>query len=46
MSVDTPVVEESLKYATIIVSVIPIMTIYPFTQKYFMKGVMVGSLKG
>lgn len=46
VSVDTPVVEESLKYATIIVSVIPIMTIYPFTQKYFMKGVMVGSLKG
>lgn len=46
VSVDTPVVEESLKYATIIISVIPIMAVYPFVQKYFMKGVMVGSIKG
>ncbi len=46
VSTDSVVVEEALKYATIIVSVIPIMSIYPFAQKYFMKGVMVGSLKG
>lgn len=46
VSVDNVVVEESLKYAAIIVSVLPIMAVYPFTQKYFMKGVMVGSIKG
>jgi putative aldouronate transport system permease protein len=35
-----------LKYATIIVSVIPIICVYPFLQKYFTKGVMIGALKG
>jgi len=38
--------DESLKYATIIVSVVPIIIVYPFVQKYFVKGVMIGSLKG
>lgn len=37
---------ETVKYATIIVSVIPILLVYPFIQKYFVKGVMVGSIKG
>lgn len=37
---------EIVKCATIIVSSLPIMLIYPFIQKYFIKGVMVGSLKG
>lgn len=37
---------ESIKYATIIVSVIPILCVYPFIQKYFTKGVMVGAVKG
>jgi putative aldouronate transport system permease protein len=35
-----------LKYALIIVSSIPMMIVYPFIQKYFVKGVMIGSLKG
>ena len=35
-----------LKYATIIVSVIPIICVYPFVQKYFTKGVMIGAIKG
>ena len=35
-----------LKYATIMVSVIPIICVYPFLQKYFTKGVMVGAVKG
>ncbi|MBQ7655419.1 MAG: carbohydrate ABC transporter permease [Clostridia bacterium] len=35
-----------LKYATIIVSVLPIICVYPFLQKYFTKGVMIGALKG
>lgn len=37
---------EMLKYATIIISSLPLMLIYPFVQKYFVKGVMVGSVKG
>lgn len=37
---------ESIKYATIIVSTVPILCIYPFVQKYFVKGVMMGSVKG
>ena len=38
--------EESIKMAVIVVSTIPIMCVYPFLQKYFVKGVMVGALKG
>jgi putative aldouronate transport system permease protein len=37
---------EGMKYAVIIVSTFPIMCIYPFIQKYFIKGVMIGSIKG
>lgn len=35
-----------LKYALIIVATLPVMCVYPFIQKYFIKGVMIGSLKG
>jgi multiple sugar transport system permease protein/putative aldouronate transport system permease protein len=35
-----------LKYALIIVSSAPIIAMYPFVQKYFVKGVMIGSVKG
>ena len=37
---------ETVKYAVIIVSVVPILCIYPFIQKYFEKGVMIGAVKG
>lgn len=43
---DFAVVPQTLKYATIIVSSIPILIVYPFVQRYFVKGVMIGSLKG
>ena len=38
--------KESIKMAVIVVATVPIMCVYPFLQKYFVKGVMVGALKG
>ena len=35
-----------LQYSLIVVSTAPILCIYPFVQKYFIKGVMIGSVKG
>ncbi|NEN84803.1 carbohydrate ABC transporter permease [Paenibacillus elgii] len=43
---DNLIVEDSLKFATIMVSTVPILLIYPFIQKYFVKGVMIGAVKG
>ncbi|MBE5040631.1 carbohydrate ABC transporter permease [Ructibacterium gallinarum] len=37
---------ENIKAATIMVTTIPIIMVYPFLQKYFVKGILVGSLKG
>ncbi len=37
---------EVLKYALIIVASVPVLILYPFIQKYFVKGVMIGSIKG
>ncbi len=38
--------QQSIKMAVIVVATFPIMCVYPFLQKYFVKGVMVGALKG
>jgi putative aldouronate transport system permease protein len=35
-----------LKYSLIIIASVPVLMLYPFIQKYFVKGVMIGSLKG
>jgi multiple sugar transport system permease protein/putative aldouronate transport system permease protein len=35
-----------LKYALIVVSTVPVLVVYPFVQKHFVKGIMIGSLKG
>jgi len=37
---------EAMKYAIIIVASLPMLVVYPFAQKYFTKGIMMGSLKG
>ena len=37
---------EAVKYATIIASTIPVLCIYPFLQRFFVKGVMLGAIKG
>lgn len=42
----TQVMTQSLKMATVAVSTIPILVVYPWLQKYFVKGVMIGSVKG
>lgn len=39
-------IEQTVKYAIIVVSSLPILLFYPFLQKYFVKGVMIGSVKG
>ena len=39
-------VADTIKFAVIVVAVLPILCVYPFVQKYFVKGVMVGSVKG
>ena len=38
--------QEVLKYSIIVISTAPLMFFYPFVQKYFVKGVMIGSVKG
>ena len=37
---------ETIKYATIVVATLPILCVYPFLQRYFVKGVMIGAIKG
>lgn len=43
---DRAIVGEAVKYATIIAATLPILVVYPFIQKYFVQGVMIGSVKG
>lgn len=40
------VMTENIKYASLIIVMIPILCVYPFVQKYFVKGIMLGSVKG
>lgn len=45
-SADNPQAVQLLKYSLIVVSTLPIMCIYPFLQRFFEKGVMLGAVKG
>ena len=44
--VNNMAVGESIKYATIMVATLPVLAVYPFLQYYFVKGVMIGAIKG
>jgi len=44
--INTDIYKPLIKYCTIVVSILPVLCFYPFTQKYFIKGVMIGSIKG
>lgn len=46
LSLEEKLVGEGVKYAVIIVASVPVLIIYPFIQRYFVKGVMLGALKG
>ncbi len=46
VSVDGESFAEAVKYAVIVVATLPILCLYPFLQKYFVKGVLVGAVKG
>lgn len=43
---DQMAIGATVKYAVIVVSTVPILCVYPFLQKYFQKGVMIGAVKG
>ncbi len=43
---DVEIIGDGLKYATMVVASLPVMCLYPFLQKYFVKGVMIGAVKG
>ncbi len=38
--------DEAIKYATICISIVPMLLLYPFVQRYFVRGIMIGSIKG
>ena len=41
-----PIYARSLQMAVVVVAMVPIMSLYPFLQKYFSKGIMLGAVKG
>lgn len=43
---ETSSISETIKYAVIVVSTVPILCVYPFLQKYFAKGALIGAVKG
>lgn len=46
LAADADRISETIKYAVIVVVTVPILCLYPFLQRYFVKGVMIGAVKG
>jgi putative aldouronate transport system permease protein len=46
VDLDKQNISETIQYATIVIATVPILCVYPFLQKYFVKGVMIGAVKG
>lgn len=46
MDADVTVPTRSLQMAGVVISAVPIIAVYPFLQKYFTQGLMLGSIKG
>ena len=46
LQIDARDISRTIRYATIMISTLPIICVYPFLQKYFVKGVMIGAIKG
>ncbi|MCL2478926.1 MAG: carbohydrate ABC transporter permease [Treponema sp.] len=46
IQIDRNDISRTIRYATIMISTLPIICVYPFVQKYFVKGVMIGAIKG
>ncbi len=45
-TIDAETISQTIKYATIVVTTVPILVVYPFIQRYFVKGIMIGAIKG
>ena len=43
---DKMAIGETIKYAVCMIATLPVLCFYPFVQKYFIKGVMIGAVKG
>lgn len=43
---ETGIVGETIKYSTIVVATLPVLAVYPFLQRYFVQGIMIGAVKG
>jgi putative aldouronate transport system permease protein len=46
VGIDTEQISETIKHAVIITVTTPVLLIYPFLQKYFVKGALIGAVKG
>ena len=44
--INTNIVADNVKAASVVISMLPMLIVYPFVQKFFTKGIMIGAVKG